>query len=835
MAPPLAKKAKLAGKDRVIRACDVCRKRKVKCDGDQPCSSCMTASTVCIYNGVAFPHVKSFYHRDNDLYRELRLLYKSAKALSRNEKIKASGQLCKTLTEIENSISNLQSQVDLDINDETIADYDGEGSLERQFIETSTVRLNRFSNVDMTKNNVPNITPYFGIYSTLAIFSKYGFSWMFKKLMSYSNNTSTRETMYIYMKFLDMAQLHYEEDINQKTTPIEWCFDKYAVNCDCKTLDGLFAILNIQVNPTKNDDILTKDVYEELARRPIEFFSKLIEYAWETCYLYYTGVGQSFQMSSKIFELEDIMTCLALEFSSKILYADMHHEIIIPATLRWVRICHWHEEIYTVGKFLACAIRRALDLGLNSWEYYISLPEVAAEKNRLIWWECYWWDKWFSLSAGKSPLIDDAKITCLLPRRLMESGLDESMTCLEMMERCNFRHMSESEIRIFGYIMLGKYIEYINSEILFKKEYTDYRLFASVKKPIDVTINKFYDEYRSAIDLLNKMENFFVSLTGVDVDTDELTEFMTYFIETKMKCLIAMGSLIYRLKGVEVSGSELLDKCLKISLTNIYQCSLTGLRRVSNFNSFLIERYLLHINLMILNLMLSIIESPENEPVENILLMCNVVHLLGNANALKNCSNSKNMPLSELICRQSLSLSYICCRVYVQLAVKRNSSISEEEILRVLQRSNPHFATIYNQLNDISSDIFKSLLELNVAGSYQAHLIDHFREMMGDKILQKMKQLESEVQSSATPSSIEATSTVSSTVHQDHIDTNYKMNGGPAQELQDVTFEALLNSDSFASVYTDFLESLDLRKPSGNDTMPSLSLDHHADMNNPSL
>lgn len=107
--------------------------------------------------------------------------------------------------------------------------------------------------------------------------------------------------------------------------------------------------------------------------------------------------------------------------------------------------------------------------------------------------------------------------------------------------------------------------------------------------------------------------------------------------------------------------------------------------------------------------------------------------------------------------------------------------------------------------------------------------------MMGDKILQKMKQLESEVQSSATPSSIEATSTVSSTVHQDHIDTNYKMNGGPAQELQDVTFEALLNSDSFASVYTDFLESLDLRKPSGNDTMPSLSLDHHADMNNPSL
>ncbi|CAD6499345.1 BgTH12-03475, partial [Blumeria graminis f. sp. triticale] len=35
---------------RISRACDVCRKRKVKCDGKQPCTHCMSNNLVCTYN-----------------------------------------------------------------------------------------------------------------------------------------------------------------------------------------------------------------------------------------------------------------------------------------------------------------------------------------------------------------------------------------------------------------------------------------------------------------------------------------------------------------------------------------------------------------------------------------------------------------------------------------------------------------------------------------------------------------------------------------------------------------------------------------------------------------
>ncbi|SZF05690.1 unnamed protein product [Blumeria hordei] len=35
---------------RISRACDVCRRRKVKCDGKHPCTHCISNNLVCTYN-----------------------------------------------------------------------------------------------------------------------------------------------------------------------------------------------------------------------------------------------------------------------------------------------------------------------------------------------------------------------------------------------------------------------------------------------------------------------------------------------------------------------------------------------------------------------------------------------------------------------------------------------------------------------------------------------------------------------------------------------------------------------------------------------------------------
>ncbi|KAL3231802.1 hypothetical protein RNJ44_00337 [Nakaseomyces bracarensis] len=818
MAPPVVKRIKISNKERVTRACDVCRRRKVKCDGEQPCSTCMTAGTTCVFNGVAFPKSKSLYRRDNELYRELRMLHRSAKSLSRNERVTKSGKLRNTLEEIERKISELQSDINLSVDEESVREYDGQGSLERQLVEINSICFNRFGSVDLKKLGGANVTPYFGIHSTMAIFSKYGFSWMFKRLIAYSNNNSTRETMYIYMKFLDMAQMHYAEDIKQKTTPIEWCFAKYSKGRRCKTLESYLRDLHLDIDRMGAPDILSRDLYEELALRPIEFFAKLVDFAWLNCYRYHSGLGDKFAITTELFEFEDILTCLVLEFSSKVIYADMHHEIIIPTLLRWVRMSHWHEELYTVGKMLACAVRRALDLGLNSWEYYISLSEENAERNRLIWWESYWWDKWFALSSGKAPLICDYKITCLLPRRLMEAGLDESMSCMEMLTKCNSSYLNETDIRVLGYILLGKYVEYINCEILYNKEFNDYRLFATVKKPIDTMLEKFCKAYRESIEIINNMELFLKSLTHINYGNDELLEFLVYFSDTRIRCFIALESMIFRMKALEISSSGELEKCLEISYKSIYSCSVDGLKMAVEFSSFFVGRFLTYINLMCLNLMLSVIENPENEPIENIIVVCRIVSLLKRSGPVGDLPDDTNIPISELICRQVVSLTYLCCRIYAQISAKRNRHFSEEHIINHLRSVDEYLVVIYEELNEITSLIFRPLLEVSVSGSYQEHLIAHFKETMGEKLLQRMKQLESEVQSSSSPSGSEKISTTFSPESTKNPTDKELANviSNPTTEPE-ITFETLLNSDSFASVYTDFLDGLDFRKPLNND------------------
>lgn len=819
MAPLVVKKAKISNKDRVTRACDVCRRRKVKCDGEQPCSTCLTAGSTCVFNGVSLPKSKSLYRRDNELYRELRLLHRSARFLSKNERVTKSGKLRNTLKDIEQKISELQSEINLSVDEDSIKEYAGRESLERQLVEINSICFNRFGSVDLKKLGGANVTPYFGIFSTMAIFSKYGFSWMFKKLIAYSNNISTRETMYIYMKFLDMAQMHYEEDIKQKTTPIEWCFAKYSRGRRCKTLGSYLSDLDMNIDEIGAQDILSRDLYEELALRPIEFFSKLVDFSWVTCYTHYSGLADNFSVNTKLFEFEDIISCLVLEFSSKVIYADMHHEIIIPTILRWVRISHWHEELYTIGKFLACAVRRALDLGLNSWEYYIALTEAEAERNRLIWWESYWWDKWFALSSGKAPLICDYKITCLLPRRLMEAGLDESMSCMEMLTKCDINYLNESDLRVFGYVLLGRYIEHINCEILFNKEFTDYRLFATVKKPIDTVVEKFCKAYKEAVDIINHMELFLKTLTHINFGNDELMEFLVYFSDTRIRCFIALESMVYRMKALEISSSGELEKCLEISHKSIYSCSIDGLKMAVEFSAFDMARFLTYVNLMCLNIMLSVIENPEDEPIENIIVVCKIVKSLKSLGPLEEIVSNATIPISELICRQVMSLTYICSRVYVQLSAKRNRHFSEEQMLAQLRNINPELVVVYEELNEITSLIFRPLLEVSIAGSYQEHLISHFKETMGEKLLLRMKQLESEVQSSSSPSESERVSTTfspASTKNQASAEISNVVNSNP-ETVPEITFETLLNSDTFASVYTDFLDGLDFRKPLNND------------------
>ncbi|CAI4774202.1 ALI_collapsed_G0049010.mRNA.1.CDS.1 [Saccharomyces cerevisiae] len=80
----------------------------------------------------------------------------------------------------------------------------------------------------------------------------------------------------------------------------------------------------------------------------------------------------------------------------------------------------------------------------------------------------YWWDRWYALVTGKPPLISDEYSSCLFPRQMVEFGLTWS----------NFESSSIDGFVFFGYILLGKIIKEVFSELLYDKSFTNYRVHA---------------------------------------------------------------------------------------------------------------------------------------------------------------------------------------------------------------------------------------------------------------------------------------------------------------------------------------------------------------------
>lgn len=46
---------------RVLKACDRCRLRKVKCDGSNPCVRCRADNAICVFGYIYSPPIQ--YHR----------------------------------------------------------------------------------------------------------------------------------------------------------------------------------------------------------------------------------------------------------------------------------------------------------------------------------------------------------------------------------------------------------------------------------------------------------------------------------------------------------------------------------------------------------------------------------------------------------------------------------------------------------------------------------------------------------------------------------------------------------------------------------------------------
>ncbi|CAI4566058.1 AMM_1a_G0031160.mRNA.1.CDS.1 [Saccharomyces cerevisiae] len=215
-------KRKSKGISRVSKACERCRRKKIKCDNSKPCFSCVGSQSDCRYENQSrqtsetfFKYTESF----NDSFDKVRnMITKLRTQLPSN----VPTSLRQSLVNISSEFEEFQSRLYLNLEGEQVGSYSRKNSVETKLIGNYSRSLIRFSS-ELEFSTTQNINMYFGLYSPLLYLTTTGVAWITKRLFSFSDNKEIRETIYLLLKFLDASSAsHLVMQRITSTSPLDY-------------------------------------------------------------------------------------------------------------------------------------------------------------------------------------------------------------------------------------------------------------------------------------------------------------------------------------------------------------------------------------------------------------------------------------------------------------------------------------------------------------------------------------------------------------------------------------------------------------------------------------
>ncbi|CAI4776838.1 CCT_1a_G0048240.mRNA.1.CDS.1 [Saccharomyces cerevisiae] len=454
--------------------------------------------------------------------------------------------------------------------------------------------------------------------------------------------------------------------------------------------------------------------------------------------------GNSIQDSRKLF-----MYCVKLlgkHFTSSrhlLLDAEFLHDLLC-----FVKQRHWKDNSFIIGGVIASLCRQVQDLGLSRWEYYLGMNEEHANYLREIWWDTYWWDKWYVVVTGKLPMIDSSTVTCLLPQQIMRLGVDDAMSSWQMLERVDFTYGSLKDHIMFGYIVLSISINDVFSNVLYNRKFTDYRMFSGITA-LDF---KVVEELLTRINGIRK--GFTVLKTTVvhelekSLLDDDVFRFCIHFAYSRISCLKAIGNLLVRFKSIfHGTSSNLISdqigECDKDILQTTVETFTFILRANDNIK---IKEHVRPISEMGLNILLEAVKAPAGIDVYHISLFCGVASLFDRITCSENGAEKQyNHPgrivLMEITC--IFIFVRVCCLVYRQY-----KKVSKEELMAILTDFDHTTARFCNETLDIRSDLFQHIIRDKNKSDYHRDIIHGIEKVLGRDIITTIESCEREVLSS---------------------------------------------------------------------------------------
>ncbi|KAG0664467.1 hypothetical protein C6P45_000618 [Maudiozyma exigua] len=729
---------------RVNKACGVCRRRKVKCDGSNPCENCKNSGLLCSYENKKVNERISLYKQEDDIRKELSTLShyrKNLESLDPSDTI----QLRPLLSQIDTKLRSYRDNMRLTISKNQIENYNSPVSIETSLIETDYICFNRYDKINMAEAsenlNDPSVGLYFGLYSASTLFSNGGFGWLFKKMFSTTlDQEETKKTFYLYLKFFDLSSIWFTQSMKQPSAPLAWCRKYYKYNLPVGSDNDLILDMIGDIKNVINDtEIDFTNIEVETPSAMLKKITLLMKKNKE----FFTQLNTEFNALTlkQFFMVEEYNHLLFVEYFEKCNYALIYDTDIIESTLWYLDEFFWKEEYSTLSRTVSNIVTRAVESCYNRWEFYLGISETAADYKRNMWWKVNWWDKWCSLMTGKPTLVHESQIDCLLPRAWMECGIDETMDCKQLLDSLDFKRATEKDIlRDIVYYILSKILDFCFVSILYNKKFTNYKMFSANCKNIDNIAKELLrniENLESYWELLNsKLATYFDGIVGSGPDMD-LSIIFSYAYSESIACAANLILRIISTNKITIKD-EMYDKVLKLRSVSIHVCKNTVR------NLLLVEDRYHHIKIIntaiffLIRIVIFSIDNPDEDPLENIPVLVNFL-----AQFTHPLQNGKIFDIEQAYIyeRQPIVTSlfgFIIVRIYLQTVLfTRNISVNTLQDRLKLESENA--LTVYNSLLNIYSPYFEPLLqEIEVSGMH-LHVLDVINKASGSHFFENFK------------------------------------------------------------------------------------------------
>lgn len=406
---------------RTSRACDYCKQKKLKCDGELPCSRCQKVANQCNYTRVDRPEPSRPRQRQS----------RKGAIQTLDNRI---GKLEDLLSTLVNRISEKKGNPSIINKFEGNETSGNETTPERQPVEgmitdhditdpdtdvesTSTIHGNSNDSHKIDSLTKGPCGEYIGTQSTLAIFSAAGLTWVSRK----AKDPNTIKPILNILKEMDLV-VGKERDVltsfmrEEDLVPLpsrEECYDLLN-HYDKPTTYALYVISRDEMRKIVDHYFAHK--YGIGRVRKLTPAEMLCMYLLATC-------GSSHKVEKAALQDldEDVIKYQRLEnqyLSASFFYyqkISIFGEGVPGLKAILFLTCYCEQTITPELDYLlvSAAVRFAQSLGLHRKESLIGLSEEEVTTRRRLWFLCYMLDRDLCLKSGKPPMIHDDDISSI--------------------------------------------------------------------------------------------------------------------------------------------------------------------------------------------------------------------------------------------------------------------------------------------------------------------------------------------------------------------------------------------------------------------------------------